>query len=221
MTRSRKRKLRRTGAKWAGMPLASAMLAGGPLSVADPADTNMLEEVVVTAQKRSEDLQKVPISMQVLNGEKLEQLQATSFEATRSFCPASAIRPSVPDKRSCISAGLQAAATACMPARSRATGMYLDETPVTTISNSLDLHVYDIERVEALAGPQGTLYGASSLSGTLRLITNKPDPTKFSAGYDIKGDKYSAGRGGGENRCLRQCSDRRAPGDPAGGFLRA
>src|SRR6202012_1391880 len=77
------------------------------------------------------------------------------------------------------------------------TGLYLDETPVTTIGNSLDLHVYDVERVEALAGPQGTLYGASSLSGTLRILTNKPDATKFSAGYDVKGDKFGHGGGAG------------------------
>ena len=65
-------------------------------------------------------------------------------------------------------------------------------------ATTLDIHVYDIARVEALAGPQGTLYGASSLSGTLRIITNKPDPTAFSASYDVKADKYGKGNGGGE-----------------------
>ena len=59
--------------------------------------------------------------------------------------------------------------------------MYLDEQPVTTIDGNLNIHIYDIERVEALAGPQGTLYGASSQSGTIRIITNKPDPTGFKA----------------------------------------
>ena len=76
-------------------------------------------------------------------------------------------------------------------------GLYLDDIPVTTIAGALDMHMYDIARVEALAGPQGTLYGASSLSGTLRIITNKPDPTAFSAGYDVKGDKWKDGNGGG------------------------
>ena len=74
-----------------------------------------------------------------------------------------------------------------------AAGLYLDETPVTTIAGSLDIHMYDIQRVEALAGPQGTLYGASSMSGTLRIITNKPDPSKFSASYDAEINKYGAG----------------------------
>jgi iron complex outermembrane recepter protein len=56
-------------------------------------------------------------------------------------------------------------------------GIYVDEQPITTIQGAIDVHPYDIERVEALAGPQGTLYGASSQAGTLRIITNKPDPT--------------------------------------------
>ena len=57
--------------------------------------------------------------------------------------------------------------------------MYLDEQPITTIQGALDINVYDVERVESLAGPQGTLYGASSQSGTIRIITNKPDPSAF------------------------------------------
>ena len=65
-------------------------------------------------------------------------------------------------------------------------GMYLDEQPITTIQGNLDIHMYDIARVEALAGPQGTLYGASSQAGTIRIITNKPDPSGFDAGYGSK-----------------------------------
>src|SRR5678810_1428573 len=67
-------------------------------------------------------------------------------------------------------------------------GMYLDEQPITTVQGSLDIHMYDIERVEALAGPQGTLYGASSQAGTIRIITNKPDPSAFDAGYGLEGN---------------------------------
>jgi len=80
MTRSRKRKLQRMCSKWAAMPLASALIAGATHAASDAADSGTLEEVVVTAQKRSEALQKVPISMQVLGGDKLDQLQVTSFD---------------------------------------------------------------------------------------------------------------------------------------------
>ena len=58
-------------------------------------------------------------------------------------------------------------------------GVYLDEQPVTTVGGALDVHIYDIARIESLAGPQGTLYGASSQAGTIRIITNKPDTTAF------------------------------------------
>ena len=69
--------------------------------------------------------------------------------------------------------------------------------PLTTIANGVDLHIYDISRVEALSGPQGTLFGASSLSGTLRIITNQPDPRHFSAGVDVRGDDFTDGSAGG------------------------
>jgi outer membrane receptor protein involved in Fe transport len=72
-------------------------------------------------------------------------------------------------------------------------GTYLDEQPVTTINGALDIHLYDIERVEVLAGPQGTFYGASSQAGTIRIITNKPDPSGFKAGYDLEGSTVAKG----------------------------
>src|SRR5262249_9550293 len=68
---------------------------------------------------------------------------------------------------------------------------------VTTIYQSLDIHTYDMARIEALSGPQGTLYGASSLSGTLRLITNKPVIGKWEGGVDVGGNKYGPGDPGG------------------------
>ena len=78
-----------------------------------------------------------------------------------------------------------------------ATGLYLDEVPVSTIAGSVDLHVYDISRIEALSGPQGTLFGASSLSGTLRLITNKPSTAGFEGGADLQVNKFGKGEFGG------------------------
>src|SRR6185312_3814703 len=76
-------------------------------------------------------------------------------------------------------------------------GTYLDEQPVTTIQGALDLHIYDIERVEVLSGPQGTLYGASSEAGTIRVITNKPDPKGFKAGYEGEINSIQHGEPGG------------------------
>lgn len=198
MTRSRKRKLQRLQSKSSWMPLATAIVAGATAVHAETTETGELAEVVVTAQKRSEDLQKVPISLQVLGGEKLDQLQVSSFDDYAKFLPSVSFQTLGPGQAQLYFRGIASGGDGLHAGSTSATGMYLDETPVTTISNSLDLHVYDIQRVEALAGPQGTLYGASSLSGTLRIITNRPDPTAFSASYDVKADKYSSGNGGDE-----------------------
>jgi iron complex outermembrane receptor protein len=197
MTRSRKRKLRRSRAKWVHFPLASALFAGGAAHAETSAETGGLDEIVVTAQKRVEDLQKVPISMQVLGGEKLAELQVASFDDYAKFLPSVSFQSTGPGQAQLFFRGIASGGDGLHAGSESATGLYLDETPVTTIGSSLDLHVYDIQRVEALAGPQGTLYGASSLSGTLRIITNKPDPTKFSAGYDVKADKFGKGGPGG------------------------
>ena len=184
-------------AKWVGMPLASAMLAGSGVAASD-AEQGTLEEVVVTAQKRSEDLQKVPISLQVLSGETLQEHQVSSFDDYAKFLPSVTFQSLGPGQAQLYFRGIASGGDGLHAGSLPATGVYLDEIPVTTIGNTLDVHTYDIARVEALAGPQGTLYGASSLSGTLRIITNKPDPSGFSASYDVKGDKYGRGNGGGE-----------------------
>ena len=65
------------------------------------------------------------------------------------------------------------------------------------IDGTVDVHIYDVQRIEVLEGPQGTLYGASSEAGTVRIISNKPDPTKFEAGYDVSGDTITNGGGTG------------------------
>jgi iron complex outermembrane receptor protein len=201
MTRSRRRKLTRMRARWAGMPLASAMLAGASMGyAADTGEPSTLEEVVVTAQKRAEDLQKVPISLQVLSGEKLEQMQVSDFDDYAKLLPSLSFRSNGPSQTQLFFRGISSSnGTVQLHAGFLpSSGLYLDDLPVTTIGGALDVHMYDMARIEALAGPQGTLYGASSLSGTLRLITNKPDTSAFAAGYDVKGDKWKDGAGGGE-----------------------
>jgi len=200
MSRSRKRKLARMRAKWTGMPLASAMLASGGLAVAaEPAETGQLEEVVVTAQKRVEDVQKVPISIQVLNSETLENLHVTDFSSFAQYIPSLSYRSWGPGQTAFFFRGISATegTTQLHAGYLPSTGMYVDDIPVTTIGGNLDIHIYDIARIEALAGPQGTLYGASSLSGTIRIITNKPDPSKFEAGYDVRATKWKSGDPGG------------------------
>ncbi len=197
MTRSRKRKLLRTRVSRNLAPIASALLAGMPVAYAADTDSNELGEIIVTAQKRVEDLQKVPISIQVLSSEKLDQLQVSSFDDYAKFLPSVTYQTFGPGLAKIYMRGISTGGTPNHTGPLPSVGVYLDEQPITTIQGPLDIHIYDIERVEALAGPQGTLFGASSEAGTLRLITNKPELNKFSSGYDLQGNVVAHGDQGG------------------------
>src|ERR1700678_3028798 len=192
MTRSKLRKLRRiqsvshSAAKRGAVPVASALLmCMNAAYAAESSDTTTLEEVVVTAQKRTENLQDVPISIQVLGTVKLEELHVTDFDDYVKYLPSVSFQTDGPGFEHTYIRGVVSGGDGNHSGSLPSVGMYLDEQPVTTIDGNLDIHLYDIERVEALAGPQGTLYGASSQAGTIRIISNKPDPSGFKAGYDL------------------------------------
>jgi outer membrane receptor protein involved in Fe transport len=152
-----------------------------------------LGTVTVTAQKREENLQKVPISIQVLGTVQLEQQNVNSFEDAVRLLPSVAFSTFGPGFGQVYMRGVANGGDGNHSTSLPSVGVYLDEQPITTIQGPLDIHMYDIARVEALAGPQGTLYGASSEAGTLRIITNKPDPSGFSAGYGIEVNSVSHG----------------------------
>src|ERR1700692_1169622 len=139
MTRSRKRKLRGSRAKWVHLPLASALFAGGAAHAETAAETGGLDEIVVTAQKRVEDLQKVPISMQVLGGEKLAELQVASFDDYAKFLPSVSFQSTGPGQAQLFFRGIASGGDGLHAGSESATGLYLDETPVTTIGTLLDL----------------------------------------------------------------------------------
>jgi len=189
------------------LPLASAIsaiLAGGaPLAHAQSApEANTLEEVVVTAQKVTENLQNVPISIETLGNQKLEQLNIVNLDSYVEYLSGVTTIKSIGQGGNGIGTthvymrGINAGQDGNHSGSQPTVGTYFDEQAVTTIDGTVDVHMYDIARVEVLEGPQGTLYGASSESGTVRIITNKPDPTKFEAAYDISGDSvYHGGLG--------------------------
>ncbi len=156
--------------------------------------------IVVTAQKRAQNLQNVPISIQALTSQKLDQLQVRNFVDYVAYLPSVNFTTGsngLPGNTSVVFRGIATDGGLVASATLPTVGVYLDEQPVTSVSGALDIHIYDIARVEALAGPQGTLFGASSEAGTLRIITNKPDPNKFSASYTLEGNHIlSHGSGG-------------------------
>lgn len=166
-------------------PLASAVLLA--LSPAHAQDTATLGEVVVTAQKRgAESLQDVALSIQAIGSEQLDELRIQAFGDYLKYLPSVSYQSFGPGFGVAYFRGVASGENSNHSGPQPTVGMYLDEQPITTIQGAVDLHLYDIERVEALAGPQGTLYGASSEAGTIRIITNKPDPTGFRAGYNAE-----------------------------------
>jgi iron complex outermembrane recepter protein len=201
MTRSRQRKLKRVAAKtrdtvaWGALPLASALLTCmHPVHAADTSETPVLEEITVTAQKRTENLQDVPLSIQAFGTAKLDELRISSFDDYAKFMPTVSFQKvGNPSIEHVYMRGVSSGGDGNHSGSQPSVGMYLDEQPVTTIDGNLNIHLYDIERVEALAGPQGTLYGASSQAGTIRIISNKPDPSGFKAGYDLDLNKVDHG----------------------------
>jgi iron complex outermembrane recepter protein len=152
---------------------------------ADSAQTGA--EIIVTAQKRAESAQNVPIAMTAFGSRQLEQLQVQKFEDyARYLTSVSFQNTSGPGTEKVYFRGISSGENANPSSSLPTVGIYLDEMPITTIAGALDVHMYDIARVEALAGPQGTIYGAASEAGTIRIITNKPDTRKFSAGFDTE-----------------------------------
>ena len=179
--------------------LGSTMLSATPAyaQAEQAAEEEIPGEIVVTATKRSESLQKVPLSIQALGTEALDQKQVSGVDDYAKLLPSVSFQSFGPGQSQIFFRGVSSGGDGLHIGPSPATGLYLDEIPVTTIAGSVDLHVYDIARVEALSGPQGTLFGASSLSGTLRIITNKPSTAGFSGGVDAQINKFGKGDFGG------------------------
>lgn len=179
--------------QWLGLMATTMLTAAGGPALAQAVDAAQLDEVVVTAQKRSENLQDVPISIQALGTERLDQLQVSDTNDYVRFMPSVTAPTGAPGYSNFYMRGVASGENNNHSGPLPSVGVYLDEQPVTTIVGPLDIHIYDIARVEVLAGPQGTLYGASSQAGTIRIITNKPTSTGFSAAYDLEVNSVAHG----------------------------
>ena len=142
------------------------------------ASSGGLEEVVVMAQRRAESVQNVPLSITALSEQALENRAAVDFIDYASQVPGLAFGytgDGTATSRTISIRGISGDGT---------TGFYLDETPVP---DSIDPRVIDLQRIEVLRGPQGTLYGARSMGGTVRLISEDPQLNDFSAWTKVNG----------------------------------
>ncbi len=157
----------------AGVWLAAAAAAHADAETTAPAGG--LQEVIVTAQKRAENEQTVPMSITTFSAATLQQKAITEFFDYATKVPNLAFAPTgdgVGTARTISIRGISGIAG------DGTTGFYIDDVP---LPDSLDPRVLDIDHIEVLRGPQGTLYGARSMGGTVRLITQTPDLSRFSA----------------------------------------
>ncbi|HEX7695541.1 MAG TPA: TonB-dependent receptor plug domain-containing protein, partial [Sphingomonas sp.] len=190
--------------------LASAALATTPALAQEtppaPAPDNQANnqadngDIVITALKRSDTLQNVPISVQALGTQKLDELNISNFQDYVASLPSVSFQAlgGTPGTNVVYMRGVASGGDGNHSGSLPSVGVYLDEQPVTTIGGNLDVHIYDIARIESLSGPQGTLYGASSEAGTIRIITNKPDTSHLYGRIDLEGNKVSKGGWGGK-----------------------
>ena len=140
-----------------------------------------IEEVLVTATKRSASTQDIAVAVSAITSEKLDQLGVSNFEDYLVQLPGVTAGGSGPGQNTIYIRGVASTTpnltTAGVAGLAPNVAFYLDEQPLSQPGRNLDVYAADMERIEVLSGPQGTLFGASSQAGTVRLITNKPDPS--------------------------------------------
>src|SRR5580700_4159228 len=171
--------------------------ASGQVIAANAADANsavdQIQEITVTAQRRSENVQNVPIAIQALTGETLAQLNVTTFDDLIKYLPNVTAPTAGPGQAQIFMRGLSAGDNGTQSGGS-ITGfpnvaIYLDDQSGQLPGRNLDVYAADLERVEVLEGPQGTLFGAGAQAGVIRYITNKPKINvtegNIAAGYGV------------------------------------
>lgn len=188
---------RRSGALGACMTASLCSLAFGPGVAAQTRETRPLEEVIVTAQKRAERLQDVPIAISVLDGASLDNATVEGVAAALNRVPG------VTTVTGSFFGGTQVTVrgiTAAGPVASGASPVsyYLDSAPFGLVKTAIvpDANAYDLDRVEVLRGPQGTLYGAGGVGGVVRILTKDANPDAFEIKARTSG---SSTKDGGEN----------------------
>jgi iron complex outermembrane recepter protein len=156
-----------------------------------------LQEIVVTAEKRASTVQKTPISITAITGADLQAQGISDLQSVAQQVPGVSFKTSGPGQTEFEMRGLTSTG-----GESPTVGFYLDETSLTPPAMAqngkvvVDPNLFDLNRVEILRGPQGTLYGAGSMGGTIKLVTNQPDPQRFATNLEAIG---SGTNGGGFN----------------------
>src|ERR1700680_2963532 len=155
--------------------------AGGFVHAAAATDTeasDSIQEITVTAQRRSENIQNVPISIQALTAETLSELSVSTFDDYVRYLPNVSVATNGPGRGNifmrAISVGAAGSQSSGTIGGFPNVGIYLDDQSAQLPARNLAIYAADLERIEILEGPQGTLFGAGAQAGVVRYITNKP-----------------------------------------------
>jgi outer membrane receptor protein involved in Fe transport len=159
-----------------------------PADTGDAPDSGSLQEVVVTAQKRSENLKDIPISISAISGYDLQAKQIANYDDIARAVPGVSFN-SIGASEGLDNISIRGISST---SGSATVGIYLDDVSITVknfFDGSSQPKLFDIDRIEVLRGPQGTLYGASSMGGTIRFVTKQPDLENYSGEFqtDLSG----------------------------------
>ncbi len=185
---------------------AAALLLGLPFAInaqntTPPTDDEISEEIVVTAQKRASSIQEVPFSVAAVTAQDIKESGATNIVEVARNVPGLYVTDLGPGQSQVAIRGISAGQVVRDQAGVKeSVGIYLDESPISVALFTPDLDLYDLDRIEVLRGPQGTLFGAGSSSGTVRYITAQPNLEQFGGSVEVGVDGLTDGDWGGSVR---------------------
>jgi outer membrane receptor protein involved in Fe transport len=187
--------------RWlASLSVIAMATTGGTAFAQNPSETENSEEIIVTAQKREERLRDVPISISAVTGETMQRQGATRFSDIAGYIPGLTYQPGTSGAPGESRFNIRGVSQSNSPISATAT--YIDDIPTTVHGSNggstfkgIDLFPYDIERVEVLRGPQGTLYGDSTIGGLIKYVTKTADVNDFSVQAGVEGISIDGGDG--------------------------
>ena len=177
----------------------AAALAGGPVAAQEEGSGRVMEEIMVTARRVQESLQDVPLAVSALSSRDISELGISNFVDYALQLPGVTGGGSGPGQNTIYIRGVASTTpnltVAGVAGLAPNVAFYLDEQPLAQPGRNLDVYAADLQRIEVLSGPQGTLFGASSQAGNVRLITNKPDLNEFYGSAKVGANTISGGGG--------------------------
>src|SRR5713226_8794720 len=188
---------------WMVLALPCAIISASALAASPSGENAGLEEIIVTAEKRESTVQATPIAMTALSAGDLTWENITSIQDLVGAIPGISLRTAGPGQTEYEMRGLASSGGSVATV-----GFYLDETPLSASAVALngrtviDADLFDLNRTEILRGPQGTLYGAGSMGGTIKLVTNPPKLDTLEGSAEVDASQTTGGSTNGHGSLM-------------------